>query len=58
MPLFDGLVEFVTGRGGGDDLRSFRAGQPLVTQFLLFGEVSPTAHSRLPRAEATRLPGM
>lgn len=52
MPLFDGLVEFVTGRGGGDDLRSFGAGQPLVTQFLLFGEDSPTAHSRPLSTEA------
>lgn len=45
VALFDRLVEFVTGRGGGDDLRSFKAGQPLVTPFLLFGEVFPTVHS-------------
>jgi hypothetical protein len=35
MSLFDRLVEFVAGRRGGDDLGSFIAGQPSVTQFHL-----------------------
>lgn len=35
MSLFDWLVEFVAGRRGGDNLGSFIAGQPSVTQFYL-----------------------
>jgi hypothetical protein len=50
MPLFDGLIEFVGGRRGGDDLGSFRAGQPSVIQFqlswVLFQDREPGRYQR------------
>lgn len=50
MPLFNGLIEFVGGRRGGDDLGSFRAGQPSVFQFHLswvsFQDRDPARYQR------------
>jgi hypothetical protein len=46
MSLLDRLIEFVASWGGGDDLGSFKAGQPQVPQlYMSWGYYSQIASS-------------